>query len=93
MVQAERTGDAPFAFLSRSERWMQDAACAEVEPDVFHPEGHESAEPAKRICTQFCPVVSECLAYALREREEHGVWGGTSSYERKQMLLKRRAAA
>lgn len=58
--------------------------CLEVDPDLFFPELGESPEPAKRLC-RGCPVRLQCLDYALRHRERHGVWGGTTEYERRGM--------
>ncbi|HEX4288967.1 MAG TPA: WhiB family transcriptional regulator, partial [Trebonia sp.] len=34
-----------------------------------------------------CPVRSECLDFALRTRQMHGVWGGTTAEERYLLLL------
>lgn len=40
---------------------------------------------AKQLCNQ-CPVREACLAYALKANETHGVWGGLSPNERRDML-------
>ena len=32
----------------------------------------------------------QCLEYALRNRIDHGVWGGTSERERRRILRRRR---
>ena len=40
---------------------------------------------AKAICA-VCPVRVECLNYAIRIREPHGVWGGLNEIERRAML-------
>ena len=40
---------------------------------------------AKEICRP-CPVRQECLDYAIRIREAHGIWGGLSEAERKQII-------
>jgi WhiB family transcriptional regulator, redox-sensing transcriptional regulator len=37
---------------------------------------------AKAICAG-CPVRSDCLAYALTNREDFGVWGGFTADERR----------
>jgi len=60
---------------------------------VFFPPAHferkdekEAREArAKAICGS-CPVRRPCLDYALRIREPHGIWGGLSEAERKQIL-------
>ncbi|MGI5155848.1 WhiB family transcriptional regulator [Microbispora sp. CA-102843] len=69
--------------------WMDWAVCPETDPDLFFA---EQADPvstglAKAVCAG-CPVVSECLAYAL-EHGLTGVWGGTSQDERKAMRRSR----
>ena len=43
---------------------------------------------AKAICDQ-CRVRGECLEYAIRIREPHGIWGGMNEVERKLMLDRR----
>ena len=45
---------------------------------------------AKEICHQ-CHVRGDCLEYAIRIREPHGIWGGLNEVERK-MVLDRRAS-
>ena len=73
--------------------WQLRAACRRPQSRTFFPppEGerrHERAEReerAKAICSQ-CRVRDECLDYALSIRERHGVWGGLSEAERRQMI-------
>lgn len=64
--------------------WVQDALCATVGGDLFFPEAAQSATPAKRICAA-CPVQANCLAEAIENNEEWGVWGGTSGRDRQGM--------
>jgi WhiB family transcriptional regulator, redox-sensing transcriptional regulator len=71
--------------LERPEDWTVDALCAQVDPDAWFPEKGGTTVPAKLICAH-CPVLVECLAYALRHHERDGVWGGTSPRERRAML-------
>jgi WhiB family redox-sensing transcriptional regulator len=40
---------------------------------------------AKGICRS-CGVRQDCLEYAVRIREPHGIWGGLNEAERKQMI-------
>ena len=72
--------------------------CASA-PDVFFPDYADApllytsfTNSAKRLC-QECPIISECLSYALEAREEYGVWGGTSPADRKAMLRRERLGA
>jgi WhiB family redox-sensing transcriptional regulator len=53
-------------------------------PDVFFPSTPEDLAPARRLC-RACPVLGECLAEALTRTEVDGVWGGTTSAERRSM--------
>ena len=39
---------------------------------------------AKLICAS-CAVCVDCLQYALRIREAHGIWGGTTELERRDL--------
>lgn len=73
--------------------WQDRAACRGPQSLTFFPPGsgerrHERAareERAKAICAT-CSVRSSCLDYALEIRERHGVWGGLSESERRQMF-------
>jgi WhiB family redox-sensing transcriptional regulator len=40
---------------------------------------------AKLICHE-CHVQGECLDFALRVREPHGIWGGLTESERRALL-------
>lgn len=69
--------DAP---ILPAEPWIQNARCAETDPEIFFPTG--PTERATRICDG-CTVEQQCLAYALKHDEQWGVWGGTSAQERR----------
>ena len=66
------------------EHWREKALCAQVDGDLFFPEKGESARPAKSICRR-CPVIAECLAFALATNEREGIWGGLSARERAEL--------
>lgn len=72
------------------EPWVRDAVCAQTDPEAFFPEMGGSTREAKAICVT-CPVIDECLEYALVHDERFGVWGGASPPERRR--LKRGGAA
>lgn len=63
--------------------WPPLAACKNRTDDMFV-QGALQNE-AKRICRR-CPVKYECLADALDNRIEWGVWGGMTERERRAML-------
>jgi WhiB family redox-sensing transcriptional regulator len=67
--------------LLTPEPWMQDAACAQTDPDMFFPTPGDHASEARAVCA-VCPVRDECLAYALRTGQRIGIWGGMSAAER-----------
>ena len=68
-----------------SAEWREDAVCiAAPDPDLFFPAGPEDLAPARRVCLS-CPVAGECLAEALGRAEIDGVWGGTTTAERRLM--------
>lgn len=77
-----------------SDEWWGRAACRDAEPEVFFPisataASRDTVQRAKQICAS-CPVQSQCLSYALRHRQEQGIWGGMTEDERR--LLSRRLA-
>jgi WhiB family redox-sensing transcriptional regulator len=69
--------------------WMAGGKCREVPPAVFFPNDGVGVDAARRICAD-CPVKAPCLEYALVNRIDHGVWGGTSERERRRILRARR---
>lgn len=66
------------------EDWAPLAACRAGEPDALFVQG-AAQQQAKQVCHR-CPVVAECLADALDNRTEFGVWGGMTERERRAML-------
>lgn len=67
--------------------WAAQAACRNAEPDELFVRGAEQNK-AKRVCAT-CPVRAECLAEALDNRIEWGVWGGMTERERRALLRRR----
>ena len=72
------------------ERWMERAACADLPCDMFFPSDGSGVIKAQRVCAR-CPVTVPCLEYALKNKVDHGVWGGCSERKRRR-ILKARAA-
>lgn len=63
--------------------WVNEAVCAQTDPEIFFPEKGGDVLPALRIC-RTCPVQKDCLQWALDNHETYGVWGGMSYRERKE---------
>jgi WhiB family redox-sensing transcriptional regulator len=71
--------------------WMAQGNCRDEPPSRFFPSDGVGVEVARQLCAT-CPVKAPCLEYALRNRIDHGVWGGTSERERRRILRQRRLA-
>ena len=66
---------------------MDDAACAQVDPELFYPQSEHATEEyreAAKICAG-CPAKADCLADAMRRGDPHGMWGGLDPEQRKQL--------
>lgn len=76
---------------TRTRKWMADwpsyAACRGSEPDELFVQG-AAQNRAKAVCFG-CNVRTECLADALDNRTEFGIWGGMTERERRALLRRR----
>jgi WhiB family transcriptional regulator, redox-sensing transcriptional regulator len=75
--------------MDTTSTWMELGNCRHEPPTTFFPSDGVGVELAKRICAT-CPVSGPCLEYALENRIDHGVWGGTSERQRRRILKARR---
>jgi WhiB family redox-sensing transcriptional regulator len=64
--------------------WVSKALCREADPDELFVTG-AAQRRATVICRQ-CAVVTECLADALDNRIEFGVWGGMTERQRRKLI-------
>src|SRR5262249_17890732 len=79
--------------------WRAAGACLSADPDLFFPIAtgflvSRQITEARQIWAR-CRVRRQCLAFAMRTGEAHGIWGGTTPEERiaaRQQRLRRRAA-
>jgi WhiB family redox-sensing transcriptional regulator len=69
------------------EQWALQGSCIDAEPDALFVRG-AAQQAAKQVCMS-CPVIAECLADALDNRTEFGVWGGMTERERRAILKRR----
>ncbi|WP_424190186.1 WhiB family transcriptional regulator [Actinokineospora sp. G85] len=67
--------------------WKVRAACRDEDTSRLFERGAEQRK-AKLTCIA-CPVRTECLAAALDDRVEFGVWGGMTERERRALLRRR----
>jgi len=71
--------------------WMERAACAGDDINLWFPEPGDSSaviKAAKRICAG-CPVRIQCLDYALQYDGMPGIWGGKTQRERRKLFAER----
>ena len=68
------------------EDWATAATCRGT-GDVLFAEG--AAQRRVRVLCEGCPVRRECLAEALDNNMEWGVWGGMTERERRALLRRR----
>lgn len=73
----------PVTYDGRS-TWASEGLCRKGDPDLLFVQGREQ-RLAKVLC-RGCPVIAECLADALDNRTEFGVWGGMTERERRALL-------
>lgn len=64
--------------------WAARGNCANMDPDGFFVQGAEQ-HAVKTTCAG-CPVRLHCLADALENRIDFGVWGGMTERERRRLL-------
>ena len=83
--------------------WRARAACRGMDPGLFIPakDGHAAGAEAraKAVCAT-CPVIDDCLEYALYSRPsidgqpiyEIGIWAGTNNVDRRRIRQERERA-
>lgn len=78
--------------------WRVLAACRGDNAVHFFAPSHNECKPEKdaregkaRALCRVCPVLDDCLEYALAVHEPHGIWGGLNELERRRLLRRRSA--
>lgn len=80
--------------------WTEQAACKGMDPAIHHPnvdvrpsspraagrEAFREAYAQARLVCASCPVAGECLAYAIDNGENDGMWGGMDPRERWELV-------
>lgn len=93
--------------MSGDDEWMSRGACRDADPDLFYPDENNAGRNAyarARVFCNTCPVVNDCLQFALSHMDAdrndethipigaHGMWGNTSPRQRWRILGKAWAA-
>ena len=78
--------------------WRYEAKCRGMDTELWYPPRDKKlykniAEKSKAVCfgkdgAPECPVRLQCLLYADRMDEQHGIWGGMSHRERNALKRK-----
>ena len=71
--------------VSPPDHWQELSACYGLDPEVFFPTTEEEAGLALSYCA-LCQVREVCLAWAVRNGERYGVWGGTTEQQRRRLI-------
>jgi dienelactone hydrolase len=64
--------------------WVAKARCRSADPDELFVRG--AAQKRAAVICRHCPVIIECLADALDNQVEFGVWGGMTERQRRALL-------
>lgn len=71
--------------------WVAEALCRDLHPAGFFITGDDlQGQVVDDVCV-LCPVRAECVAYAVDNRLDDGVWGSTEK-DRRWLIRARRAA-
>jgi WhiB family redox-sensing transcriptional regulator len=71
--------------VSPPDFWQETAACYGLDPEIFFPTTEEEAGLALSYCS-VCTVRELCLAWAVRNGERNGEWGGTTEQQRRRLI-------
>jgi WhiB family transcriptional regulator, redox-sensing transcriptional regulator len=75
-------------------QWHLQAQCRTVQKSVFFGSSSPEERPAytlssirqaREICAA-CPVFNECLSHAIKQREDYGLWAGTTMRQRRELF-------
>lgn len=74
-------------MLFKRPEWFDRAACRGLDPSLFYSDRDGNSDinmtSAIAVCRE-CPVILECLKYAIEIGEDdYGIWGGVSPKRRR----------
>lgn len=83
MLRAESPDpDVVIRQILRRPKWHRRAACHGQGPADWFPGRGGTQDAARAVCVR-CPVREECLAFAMKDPDLQGVWGGLSQRQRR----------
>jgi WhiB family transcriptional regulator, redox-sensing transcriptional regulator len=101
MMRLPNVPPRPYLVSSGAARhlemdWRLLSACQSVDPELFFPVSSagrslEQVAEAKAVCGS-CLVRRQCLAFAVRTGQTHGIWGGLTEEERRRKSRRREAS-
>ena len=73
---------------------LEDGACVDTDVDMF-PLGWAHLEQAALAVCAVCPTdtMLRCREFAMRTKQQYGVWGGLTESDRKRLRRQARAVA
>jgi WhiB family redox-sensing transcriptional regulator len=90
-IRVGRQAGARWSHPYAEEEWKLEARCRGEDPELWFPRTEGQRErnqtvrawtmTAKAICAQ-CPVIADCLGYAMTCDVRYGIWGGMTEAER-----------
>jgi WhiB family redox-sensing transcriptional regulator len=66
--------------------WRMAAACREEDPELHFPVADRAQATAAKAVCGICRSRDACLAFALKTRQEYGIWGGLDERQRAAIL-------
>jgi WhiB family transcriptional regulator, redox-sensing transcriptional regulator len=73
---------SPEGLRDQRFQWQQEAACRNVDTNVFFAQNRVAQNDEALFWCQRCPVRDECADYAWNNRIEYGIYGGVLESER-----------
>ncbi|MFO8076455.1 MAG: WhiB family transcriptional regulator [Egibacteraceae bacterium] len=79
--------------------WQHHGSCRHADAELFFPPfevestgaRHAREAAAKAVCAE-CPVLEQCRDWVLAVDEPHGIWGGLTESERRDLVYARQAS-
>lgn len=78
--------EAVAALIGRRADWQGQGLCRDPQypQEWFFPARGADTEPGRAVC-RGCPVMDECRAYGLGQSGLHGIWGGLTGADRREL--------